>query len=695
MESFDDGSKGSGALNGLARFVTGARSKFAVVLLFMLASGALLGSGLTAQENNSPTALLPDSAESTTVAAISQTLPSSGVSPAFVVLSADKSTLRANNDQASNDVIKAVQDFSITDQPLRATFSDDSTISLIVVPLDADTGQDEIKGLRAAIAKATPDSITAQVTGGPAFQADLAGVFAGADVTLLITTASVVALLLLVTYRSPWLWLVPLTVVAIADRVAAYAVAGATQLFDYTVDGSTIGITSVLVFGAGTNYALLLIARYREELRRHEDRHAAMRAALGQAAPAILASAGTVVLALLMLSFADSPSNRALGYSGAIGIGVAVLYGLVMLPAAMVLFGRKLFWPFVPKLGEPDPAQRGVWAKVGARVVAKPVAFATGTIAFLVILAVAGAGLNIGLSQNERFRETPEAVLGQETLAKAFPAGAAEPTVVLTTPKNLEKVQASLQKTDNVAQVQTGAADDSWASLNVVLESNRGTPESADTVKELRETLGEQYGDDVLVGGADAQDLDSRSAAVSDFALIVPLVLLCVFAVLLLLLRSLIAAVTLVTTVVASSVSAFGIGWFISKHLFDFPALDLTVPLFAFIFLVALGVDYNIFLTTRAREEAHSAPVGQAMTTALAVTGGVITSAGILLAAVFAVLGVLPLITLTQIGVIVGLGVLIDTLFVRSLLVPALATLLGEKFWWPSHPHQEKASERQ
>ncbi|MFI5425534.1 MMPL family transporter [Aeromicrobium sp. UC242_57] len=290
--------------------------------------------------------------------------------------------------------------------------------------------------------------------------------------------------------------------------------------------------------------------------------------------------------------------------------------------------------------------------------------------------------MNIGLSQNDRFRETPEAVTAQETLAKGFPAGAAEPTVVLTTPDRVDRVVGQLQGVDGVASVRPGPASETRAQLDVVLSSERGSEQSSDTIKAIRAELS----DTELVGGPDAQDLDSRSATINDFTLIAPLVLACVLLILLLLLRSVVAAIVLVLTVVATYVSAIGLGWFISEHLFGFPALDLGVPLFAFIFLVALGVDYNIFLTTRAREEARTQPVAGAMTTALAVTGGVITSAGILLASVFAVLGVLPLIMLTQVGIIVGLGVLLDTLVVRSLLVPALATLLGERFWWPGRP---------
>jgi len=676
VESFDDGTgswKQSG--RGLSILVT---------LLFVILSAGAMALAPDAKESNAPTAGLPDSADSTTVARIQRSLPSSEVAPAIVVVAREGEALGERDRASVADLAKALERFALGDAEIAPVYSEKGDVALVAVPLRSSTGSEQVEDIRAVVAETLPDRLTAEVTGGPAFAADLADVFAGADVRLLVSTALVVALLLLVTYRSPWLWLVPLVVVAVGDRVAAVAVAAATQLFGYDVDGSTTGITSVLVFGAGTNYALLLIARYREELRRHKDRFAAMRAAWRQAAPAILASSGTVTLALLTLSFADTPSNRALGWSAAIGIVVAVLFGLVALPAVTVLFGRRLFWPFVPRFGQDDPSRTGAWAKVGRTVVARPRSFVAGSVALLAVLAIGGVGLDVGLTQNERFRETPESVMGQETLAEAFPAGSAEPTVVLARPGEADDVTSRIERVDGVSSVSAGPASGSWAELDVVLDSDRGSQRAAATVERLRADLGSA----ALVGGPDAQDLDAAEAASHDRLLVIPLVLAIVLVILLLLLRSVVAAVALVLTVVATYLTALGAGWFVFTHLFGFPALDLPVPLFAFIFLVALGVDYNIFLATRAREEASTQRVAGAMTTALAVTGGVITSAGIVLAAVFAVLGVLPLVTLTQIGVVVGIGVLLDTLVVRSLLVPALATMIGERFWWPSHPRR-------
>ncbi|WP_312856223.1 MMPL family transporter [Nocardioides pelophilus] len=659
-----------------------------VTLVFVLLSGAMFALAPEAQESNAPTAGLPDSAESTEVARLRQTLPSSGIAPAIVVVTRDDGVLSEDDRTAIAALAVKLADFSVTGADPEPAYAPEGEVGLVVVPLDEATGYSQIDSLRTTAGEALPSGLDVEVTGGPAFEADIKDVFAGADVRLLVATALVVALLLLITYRSPWLWLVPLVVVAVGDRVAALAVAVATQAFDYTVDGSTIGITSVLVFGAGTNYALLLIARYREELRRHEDRFVAMQAAWRGAAPAVIASSATVTLALLTLSFADSPSNRALGWSAAIGIVVAVLFGLVALPAVMVLFGRGLFWPFVPRPGQEDPSRSGPWARAAAAVVRRPMTFAAGSTVVLAMLAAGALSLDVGLTQNERFREKPESVSGQETLARAFPAGFAEPNVVLAEPDRADAVQQQVSAVEGVSSVRPAGSSDAWTRLDVVLESARGSAASEATIERLRDELGTA----ALVGGPDAEDVDAADAAADDRLLIIPLVLLIVLAILLVLLRSLVAAVVLVGTVVATYASAMGAGWFLFTHVLDFPALDLQVPLFAFIFLVALGVDYNIFLATRAREEAADKPIAEAMSSALAVTGGVITSAGVVLAAVFAVLGVLPLVTLTQIGVIVGIGVLLDTLVVRTLLVPALATSIGERFWWPRHPGRDRRS---
>jgi putative drug exporter of the RND superfamily len=664
-------------------------TSWVVLLAGLVLSGLALALLATADTSTDRVAALPDDAESTLALRAQEQLPAATYVPAIVVLDRGGDPLTTADRTAVAATLGQVGRLAAEGQEPFPAFSEDGRAALVGVPLSTDLSDEQqrsvVEQLRAVAAQDLPDGLDARVTGGPAFQTDLASVFDGANVKLLLTTAGVVALLLLLTYRSPWLWLVPLMVVGLADQVAAKLVGVAVDAFGFTIDGSTIGITSVLVFGAGTNYALLLIARYREELRLVEDRYDAMRVALSQAAPAILASSSTVVLALLSLGFAVTPTNRGLGFSAAIGIGTAVVFTLVLLPAALLVLGRGLFWPFVPRVGQQEPTRQGFWAKVGHVVTRRPVPVAVGSVLILAVLASGIAGLQTGLSQTEQFREKPESVTGQQVLAEHFPAGSSGPTTIVTTPERVDAVRAAAEEVDGVTSVRPSAADDRTVELAATLSAAPASEGSLEQVAALRSAV-QDADSAALVGGADAQALDAKDAASHDLRVIIPLILAIVLVVLLLLLRSVVAAVVLVLTVVASFAASLGAGWFAFSHWFGFPATDLGVPLLSFLFLVALGVDYNIFLATRAREEAATADARTSIATSLAVTGGVITSAGILLAAVFTVLGVLPLITLTQIGIIVGFGVLLDTLLVRSLLVPSLVALIGDRFWWPGNP---------
>jgi RND superfamily putative drug exporter len=680
-------------------WVLGRVTKWLVLAAGLALSAAALLLVGTATTATSPVAGLPASADSTKVVELQQQLPSSNVEPLIVVATATSGTLSTPDREAVAALAKRLAPLAVGGQASPAKISDDRSAAFFVLPLPAGGSDTETRELveqvRASVADILPAGLDGQVTGGPAFSTDIAAAFDGANVTLLITTAGVVALLLLITYRSPWLWLVPLTVIAVADRVATQLVALATRLTPLTVDESTIGIVSVLVFGAGTNYALLLIARYREELRRHEDRRVAMAGALRQAAPAILASSGTVTLALLTLGFAETPANRSLGYAGAIGIVTAVAYALVLLPAALLVFGRRLFWPFVPRVGQPDPSQSGLWARAGRAVVRRPALVAGLSVVLLTVLASGSFGVRVGLSATEQFTTKPESVIGQESLTRAFPNDSTQPAAILTTPADAERVLTAARTVSGVTRVTEtyredpagGTKDgDRLVQLDAVIQAEPGSEQSFDTLRALRDSVSAASSGRALVGGTEALDLDARAAATSDQKLVIPLVLVVVAVILLLLLRSVVAAALLIVTVVLSFGASYGLSWFVFDRFTDFGALDLSVPLLSFLFLVALGVDYNIFLTTRAREEARTRPTNEAMVTALSVTGGVITSAGVLLAAVFAVLGVLPVIALTQLGVIVGVGVLLDTLLVRTLLVPALAALTGSRFWWPGDP---------
>ncbi|BEL07585.1 MMPL family transporter [Actinoplanes sichuanensis] len=650
------------------------RRAWATLLLALLLGGLVFGFAGTTETDNDPTSSLPSSAESTRVAELQKQLPSGRTNPALIVV--------AKGGAALTDA-----DLVTVTGLGRPILSEDRKAAIVTVPLpatgDANATSDAVAELRAKVGDGLPAGVTAQVTGGAGFGADLSNSFSGANTKLLIVTVVVVTILLLVTYRSPILWIVPLFVVGFADQLAAKVIALLSQHTDLAVNGSTAGIVTVLVFGAGTDYALLLISRYREELHRYENRFEAMAKALRGAGPAIAASAGTVILALLTLLLASLKSNTALGVSAAAGVAIAAVFALAVLPAALVICGRKLFWPFIPRVGESGPEDgKGFWAKVGRGVVRRPVMVTAASMVVLGLLALGGLGTKVGLSQTEQFRVEAESVQGLETLSKYFPAGAAGPAVILTEPAKAEQVLATVSATEGVAQARIAEQNATQVSISAVLEAAPDTAEAFDTIRALRAGLD----GDALVGGSVATALDTRDAARHDLLVIVPVILAVVFLVLVALLRALVAPVLLMVTVVVSFLASLGAGAWLFRNVFDYPALDNSVPLFSFLFLVALGVDYNIFLVTRAKEEAATRGTRDGMVHALAVTGAVITSAGILLAAVFAVLGVLPVVTLTQIGVIVGIGVLLDTLLVRTVLVPALATLTGDRFWWPGRP---------
>ena len=673
------------------RFLTARKTSWIVLVTAALAAGAVFAIGSGADGETSPGSGLPDSAESAQVAALQEDLPSADSSAALIVFSRDGAELTDDDIAAVTATTADLAELSLDGFVPPPTVSDDGTAALVVVPLeeesDVSAQADRAAELREISRTGLPEGLTALLTGPEGFEVDVAAVFKGADFTLLLTTVLVVAVLLLVTYRSPWLWLVPLTVVGLADGLASIAATRVAALAGITLDASVTGILSVLVFGAGTNYALLLIARYRDELRVNEDRREAMAKALRGAGPAIIASGSTVVLSLLTLVFAELTGNRALGIACAVGVVIAMLFALLVLPAALVLFGRRLFWPYVPKFGSEPTTERGVWFRLGTLVSKKPVAVAVVGALLLGGLALAVPTIKVGLAQTDKFTSVPEAVTGQQIIADAFSAGSGSPAAVIVNAASADEVAAAAEKLDGVDSVSVGDTNGDITQVNVTLDAAAETPAAFATIEELRSELGAIDGADALVGGLDAQALDVNTAQVHDQDLVIPLILGLVFLVLVLLLRSLVAPVLLLLTVVASFFASIGASWLLFESVFGFPAIDTNVVLFSFLFLVALGVDYNIFLVTRAREESVVHGTRQGMIRALSSTGGVITSAGILLAAVFAVLGVLPLITLTQIGIIVCIGVLLDTLLVRTVIVPALAFIAGDKFWWPSKVH--------
>lgn len=646
---------------------------------------ALAGSNTGADK---PPVQLPSSSESARAAALLATFPGANTVPAILVVARrDGSALTPDDlrgaDSARDRVLSGAG--ARGGPPLMV--SPDARVAIAPIPMAVDLSgfalRDAITALRTSATAGLPDELGAQLTGGPAFGADIASAMSNANVTLLAVTASVVAVLLVLTYRSPILWLVPLAVIGFADRLSMSVGAAVSHSTGLTFDGATSGITSVLVFGAGTNYALLLISRYREELGRTDDHRLALRTAVARAGPAIVASNATVVLALFTLVFAVAPATRSLGVQAACGLLVAVLLVLLVLPPLLALFGVRLFWPFIPRRGT-DTTTGGVWHTIATWVTGHAGRVAVATVVLLALLGVGLLGTPVGLSQTEQFRIKAESVTGYETLAAHFPSGLTDPTRVVGATSRAADTRRAITTTPGVVSANDAGTSASgltqWA---VVLDAPPASAQSFKTVGALRESV-KSADPGALLGGSDAQALDARDAAVRDRHVLIPAILAVVLAVLYVLLRAAMAPLVLVAVMVLSALSALGLGGWASVHVLGMPALDYTTPLFAFLFLVALGVDYTIFLVTRAREETPAHGTRAGIVRAVSATGPVITSAGIVLAAVFCVLGVLPLIVLTQLGVIVGLGILLDTFVVRTVVVPALFTVFGSRIWWPA-----------
>ena len=521
---------------------------------------------------------------------------------------------------------------------------------------------------------------------GPGGQAaDSAAAFAGIDGKLLYSTIIVVIVILLLTYRSPLLWLLPVISAGVALTCAQAVIYLLAKNAGLTVNGQSAGILTVLVFGAGTDYALLLVARYREELHRHEDRHEAMAFALHRATPAIIASALTVVLGMLCLIFADMNSTAGLGPVAAIGIGVGLLVMITLLPALLVIFGRWIFWPRRPAYDTLEPSAAGFWARVGARIAPRPRLV---WIATAVVLAVCSLGilqLNAhGLATQDAYTKDFDSVTGQQALIDHRLADTSSPVQVVANAAQAPAVGQALEGVDGLGPVSPPIVKSGTALIQAPLESDPTSKAAFATVGDVRAAVHQVQGADALVGGSSAINTDIEHASSHDNKVIIPLVLVVVMIVLMVLLRAVLSPLLLVATVVLSFGASLGISSLIFRHLFGFAGADASLPLFVFVFLVALGIDYNIFLMTRVREETPEHGTRRASLIALGTTGGVITSAGLVLAATFSVLATLPLVAFAEIGFAVALGVLLDTMIVRSVLVTAINLDVGNKIWWPS-----------
>jgi RND superfamily putative drug exporter len=535
-----------------------------------------------------------------------------------------------------------------------------------------------------------------KVTGDAAFSADAITVFREIDARLLLGSILLVIVLLALIYRSPFFLWIPLAAVGLAEQMTRSLGYGLTEL-GVTVNGEAASILSIIVLGAGTDYALLLVARYREELRRQDDQYEAMARALRTAGPAILASGATVMAALLCLTLAKVNGTSGLGPVGAMGVAVAMLATLTLLPALLLIFGRRAFGPSIPRAGDAGADEtRGRWRAVGERVAGNPRRVAAGVAVALGVMALGLLNYDDGLTRGNQFRGSVEAVKGQDLLDRSFPGGSPAPTqVAVSNPEVIGEtaVLGALRNVPGVASVkfdnrntifEAGGPPVGILLLEVVLKPRPFSDQALAIIPKLREAARRAGGTRALVGGATAVEYDLRQASVRDVKVVVPLTLLVVFLVLVALLRAVVAPLLLLATVVLSFAAALGVGAVVFDVVFGFPGSDPSVPLYAFVFLVALAIDYNIFLMARVREETRAHGTREGMLRGLAVTGGVITSAGIVLAGVFVVLGVLPLVFLSEIGFIVAFGVLLDTFVVRSLLVPALTFELGPRIWWPS-----------
>ncbi|RKE18469.1 MMPL family transporter [Streptomyces sp. TLI_171] len=666
-----------------------------VLLLIWLALGGALGpfaGRLGEVSSNDGAAFLPRSAESTRVAQLEKDFRTEATLPVVLVWEADSGQVdEALRADAARALAAAVQVPGATGQVSPLLPSEDGRALEAVLQLRADLGPDTKVAVGAIRERAGQvRGAVSGVAGPAAVLADLSGAFAGIDGLLLGVALGVVLLILLLVYRAVLLPLLVIAGAVFALAVACAIVYALAQHGVVRVDGQVQGLLSILVIGAATDYGLLYSARFREELAAGRDRFTAARTALRRSAEPIGASGLTVGLGLLVLLLSDLTNNRALGPVGAIGIACAVLSALTFLPAVLALSGRAAFWPARPTAAG---SSGRLWQRVAELVGRRPRLLWVGSAAVLAALAACAPLLDArGVPQSELFTTAQPSVAAQRLLSGHFPGGSGNPAVVVARADRADAVAAAAQ-VPGVASVRpyTGGAPtdppvvaDGLVRLDATLADPADSDAALATVARLRTAVHAVDGADALVGGYSAQQADTRTTARHDRTLIMPVVLLCILAVLVLLLRSVLAPVLLAATVALSYLATLGVSALVFPHVFGFSATDPSVPLYGFVFLVALGVDYNIFLMTRVREETAALGTRAGVLRGLTATGGVITSAGVVLAATFAALGVIPLAFLAQIAFIVAFGVLLDTLLVRSLLVPALVHDLGGRVWWPA-----------
>lgn len=703
-----------------------------MIFLWFGASGVLgpLFGKLTSVQTNDNSAFLPSKAESTEASAVIAKFSQSDntklptlvllegvVSPAkLALINAHLQTLPMAHIQylakykGSLDTGMELSQYLAPNSPLLAFPSQDGKAILLDLPISSTIASATLpdgKPVLTAIVKTirtdmnkwgADNGFVSHVTGIGALLSDLFGAFGGIDSTLLFSTLGVVSFILIFVYRSPVLWVLPLLSAMFALSTAGGIIYLLAKHHIVTLNGQSQGILTILVLGAATDYALLLIARYREELHHHESRFDSMRAAYRGIFEPILASGSTVAISLMVLLLSDLSSNRGLGPIGAIGIASAMLTILTLLPSLLVVFGRWIFWPRIPRFDDVDANLIGLWSKVGKQVAKRPRRLWITTAVGLIILAGFATTLQAnGLSTSQAFTTRPESVVGQELLLKHFPGGEGQPTQVIVKESLATKTTATLLAIKGVASIApmfvsipiagqplpAAKVVDGSVVLNATLSMAPDSVGARQLVPVIRKAV-QAIDPTILVGGGSAVSYDIDQASRHDKRLIIPVVLILIGIILSLLLRSLAAAGLLLATVVLSYTATLGVCQLVFHNIFHFVGADTSFPLFAFVFLVALGIDYNIFLMTRVREESRKLGTRDGVIKGLTVTGGVITSAGVVLASTFGILGILPLTFLAELAFAVGFGVLLDTIIVRSILVPSIVRDIGGKTWWPS-----------
>lgn len=674
----------------------------AVLVLLWLgwtAAGGQTFGNLSAVTSNDQATFLPADAESTRALELQGQFGDSDAVPATIIAVPSTSEVTEEDFAVAEDAAEQAETIAGVTQVLPPQPSEDGQALQTTVLMEEDDG-DTVQALREVVSSVYgEDQWSAYVTGPAALSADLIGAFAGVDGMLLLVAVVVVFIILIVVYRSPLLPVVVLlssigALCAAITVIYLMAQAGWIQL-----NGQVQGILSILVIGAATDYSLLLVARYREELTRQAEHRSALITAVRRSAPPILASGGTVAIALLCLLFSDLNSNRALGPVASAGIVFSMAATLTFLPAMLWLLGRPAFWPMMPRSSGPQLKEAyPVWRRVAAVVRARPrVIWIVVTVLLLAAAAAVPQLRADGIAQSEIVLGETDTATGQDLLEEHFDAGTTGPASVFVAEQEAADALDLVAEHDSVASaVLTGAqgapvasteeaqVEDGRVQLSVTLDSPADSLEAEGTVRQLRESLASGLSSEALVGGTTATQLDTNDTAQRDITVIIPLVLIVITVILIVLLRSVVTPLILLSTTVLSYLTALGISALVFNHIFEFPGADPTVPLFGFMFLVALGVDYNIFLMTRAREEAAQRGAAEGVLHSLVVTGGVITSAGVVLAATFMALAVLPLMFMVQLAFLVALGVFIDTFVVRTLQVPALCADLGRRIWWPS-----------